>query len=152
MDNLINFLKLRQIKILFISLIIESFIIFIIPTNQFIKFYDSILSSYSIMLSVSASLFGFLITFLSILLMFPEEGRVKLLKKDELYIYVFYCLLFSILTQLLLFIFCVLGTLFGIILPYQNKLYIIIIIFSISTIFLDLWILKNMIDVLQIKD
>ena len=81
MDNLINFLKLRQIKILFISLIIESFIIFIIPTNQFIKFYDSILSSYSIMLSVSASLFGFLITFLSILLMFPEEGRVKLLKK-----------------------------------------------------------------------
>lgn len=84
--------------------------------------------------------------------MFPEEGRVKLLKKDELYIYVFYCLLFSILTQLLLFIFCVLGTLFGIILPYQNKLYIIIIIFSISTIFLDLWILKNMIDVSQIKD
>lgn len=152
MNNLVNFLNLKQIKRLFWLFIIVSVIVFMIPNKQFIKFYDSILSSYSIMLSVSASLFGFLITFLSIMLMFPDEGRVKLLKKDDLYVYLFYCLLFSILIQLLLFIICICGTLFGIIIPYQNKIYIIIIIFSILTMFLDLWILKNMIDVSQIKD
>lgn len=99
-------------------------------------------------LSVSSALFGFLITTLSILLVFPDEGRIKILKKHESYGDVFTIFLLSICFQIIVFLISLFGNLYNIQNFNFNLIFSWALLVSLLLIILDLWIIKNMIKIL----
>lgn len=140
-----NFFKTMEVKIIFIISIIGVYGLInfnLIPTHI----------DYSIYLSISASLFGFLITTLSILLIFPDEGRIKLLKEHESYNMLFNIFLFAIFLEIILFLISLIGNLYCIV-NYEFKIiFIWILLISILFIIFCIWIIKKLIDTLLNKE
>ena len=138
---MINFFNIKQVKLIFsISLIC------IIGFWYFKWVPVSI--EYATYLSISASLFGFLITTLSILLVFPNEGRISILKKHESYKDLFSIFIFSIISQFLLFSISLYGNLYDI-QDYKLKIiFLWVLLISLMFIVLIIWIIKKMIETL----
>ena len=140
---MIDLFKIKEIQ--FIAII--SLIIFIIILFYFDKI-SNITICYETFLSISASLFGFLITTLSILIVFPDKGRMKILNKHNLYRYLFDIVIVSIILQFIIFIFSLIGNLFSFKNIWISFLFIILIVMSLEFLLLDIWalsyfILKN---------
>lgn len=139
-----KFFKLSEIRItLIISIILCIILIYLnkIPSKL----------DYDIFLSISSTLFGFLITSLSILLVFPNEGRIKLLKRHNNYESVYQTFLISIIFLILLFILSLVGNFYGDF-YIQRIVFLFFLILVLLFLILDLWILKRMINLLFIND
>lgn len=128
--------------------LILSFIISIV-LFKLIGYYDTssaITSNYSSFLPLSAAFIGFLITAFTIILAFPEEGRIKNLKEFEMYPELFYFFIIAINSQILVFIVAFIGLLFN----CTNWLYLFIMVWvlitSICFLILVVWVLKKMTD------
>lgn len=142
---MIKFFKTREVVIIFIVSFIG--ICGLIHYNYIPTCID-----YGIFISISASLFGFLITTLSILLIFPEDGRIIILKEHESYKMLFDIFLFTIFLEILLFLISLIGNLYCIS-NYEFKIiFIWILLISILFIILCLWIIKRLIDTLFNKE
>ena len=102
---------------------------------------------YGTFAGISASLFGFLITALSIMFVFPKKGRMKVLTKHRLYPTLFYGFLLAIIFQIILFAFSLFGIFFNKIWEYQTTLFIIVLSVSIMFLCLSILILKMMLDI-----
>lgn len=133
------FKKKQSIRSLIISIIL---VLILIYFNKIPLELD-----YGIFLSISVSLFGFLITALSILLVFPENGRIGLLKQHKDYELLFMIFLFSIVLQVIIFSLSLIGTLFYDF-YFMRIITLFFLILSLQFIILDLWILKRMINIL----
>ena len=142
---MINFFRIIEVIIIFIASIIG------ICGLIFFNFIPSYID-YSIYISISASLFGFLITTLSILLIFPNEGRIKILKEHESYKMLFNIFLFTIFLEILLFLISLIGNLYCISCYEFKIIFIWILLISILFIILCLWIIKRLIDTLFNKE
>lgn len=142
---MIKFFKTMEVVIIFIVSFIG--IYGLIQYNYIPTCID-----YGIFISISASLFGFLITTLSILLIFPDDGRIIILKEHESYKMLFDIFLFTIFLEILLFLISLIGNLYCI--PnYEFKIiFIWILLISILFIILCLWIIKRLIDTLFNKE
>lgn len=141
---MLKIFKKTEVKIIFCLSFIPVIILFLtskIPQNV----------HYEAFLSVSASLFGFLITVMSILLVFPDNGRIFLLKQHNDYELLFMIFLFSIFLQIIIFIFSLVGMLCNNF-KFLNIIFIFVLNLSILFIILDIWILKRMINILCIKE
>lgn len=139
-DNMFKIFKKKQsIRSLIISIIL---VLILIYFNKIPLELD-----YGIFLSISVSLFGFLITALSILLVFPENGRIGLLKQHKDYELLFMIFLFSIVLQVIIFSLSLIGTLFYDF-YFMRIITLFFLILSLQFIILDLWILKRMINIL----
>ena len=103
---------------------------------------------YTTFLSVSASLVGFLITTLSILLVFPNGGRMSILKKHKSYKQLFNIFILAISFQIILFIISLIGNLYCVLNHTFKILFLWILLLSIMLLILCLWIIKKMIDTL----
>lgn len=143
---MIDLFKIKEIQ--FIAII--SLIIFIIILFYFDKI-SNITICYETFLSISASLFGFLITTLSILIVFPDKGRMKILNKHNLYRYLFDIVIVSIILQFIIFIFSLIGNLFSFKNIWISFLFIILIVMSLEFLLLDIWIIKKMIETMLNK-
>lgn len=143
---MINLFKIKEIQ--FIAII--SLIIFIIILFYFDKI-SNITICYETFLSISASLFGFLITTLSILIVFPDKGRMKILNNHNLYRYLFDIVIVSIILQFIIFIFSLIGNLFSFKNIWISFLFIILIVMSLEFLLLDIWIIKKMIETMLNK-
>ena len=88
---------------------------------------------------------------MSILLVFPENGKIGLLKEHKDYESLFMIFLFSIVLQMLLFILSLIG-IFCSDFYYLRIFTLFILILAILFIVLDLWILKRMINILFIEN
>lgn len=108
--------------------------------------FSAVWDNYGTYTSLSAAFVGFLITAFTILFAFPEEGKIKDLKNHRLYPHIFYLFIISIIAQVILFSFSLLGLLFQL----ESILYAIIVLItmveSIMLLVLILWILKRMLD------
>lgn len=133
------FKKKQSIRSLIISIIL---VLILIYFNKIPLELD-----YGIFLSISVSLFGFLITALSILLVFPENGKIGLLKQHKDYELLFMIFLFSIVLQVIIFSLSLIGTLFYDF-YFMRIITLFFLILSLQFIILDLWILKRMINIL----
>ncbi len=141
---MLKIFKKTEVRIIFVLSFIPIIILFFtnkVPQNI----------HYETFLSVSASLFGFLITVMSILLVFPDNGRIYLLKQHNDYELLFMIFLFSIVLQILIFIFSLIGMLCYDF-KFLNIIFIFVLSLSILFTFLDIWILKRMINILCIKE
>lgn len=142
MGKLAETIKVKEVYRGLIVSIIIGFILGIILKNFDMNDF------YGTFAGVSASLFGFLVTALSIILVFPKKGRMKVLEKHRLYPTLFYGFILAIFSQILLFIFSLFGIFFSKIWEYQTTLFIIVLSVSILFLLLCIWILKMMLDVL----
>lgn len=143
---MIDLFKIKEIQFI----VIMSLIIFIIILFYFDKI-SNITICYETFLSISASLFGFLITTLSILIVFPDKGRMKILNKHNLYRYLFDIVIVSIILQFIIFIFSLIGNLFSFKNIWISFLFIILIVMSLEFLLLDIWIIKKMIETMLNK-
>lgn len=138
---MINFFKIGEVKLIF-------FISFIFIIGLLYFNFIPVSIDYSIYLSVSASLFGFLITTLSILLIFPNDGKIGILKKHKSYKNVFSIFIFSIFLQIILFSISLFGNLYNLQDYNLNVVFLWILIISLMIIILIVWIIKKMIETL----
>ena len=138
---MISFFNIKQVKLIgFISLICIICLIYfnLIPVSI----------EYTTFLSVSASLFGFLITTLSILLVFPNEGRIAILKKHKSFNNLYNIFIFSIFLQIILFSISLFGNLYNFQDYKLNVVFIWFLLISLMFIVLIVWIIKKMIETL----
>lgn len=135
---------LTEVIVALISSFIVSCGLFYLIINQ--NTISVISTNYSSFLPLSAAFIGFLITAFTIILAFPEEGRIKNLKQFEMYPELFYFFIISISSQVLVFIVAFIGLLF----QFTDWLYLFIMIWalitSISFLILVVWVLKKMTD------
>lgn len=92
--------------------------------------------------SVCVTLLGFLITSLVILLTFPENHRIRFIKKHPTYSKIYYQFLFTIVLLLILAITSFIVSL----LPVLITLVILLLVWSTISLVRCVWILKKMID------
>lgn len=137
-------LKLNEVIIPIISGFIISIGLFYL-INQYANI-SSIFDNYPAFLSLSAAFIGFLVTAFTILIAFPEQGRIKDLKKFNLYPQLYYFFIISILSQVLVLIVALIGLLFKITGPAYSFLMIFVIILSVMFLILVIWVLKRMTD------
>lgn len=95
-----------------------------------------------VLTSISVTLLGFLITSLVILLTFPENHRIRLIKKHPTYPKIYHYFLFTIMLYLALVIASFLISLF----PTLFSLVLILLVWSTISLIRCIWILKRMID------
>ncbi len=141
---MINTIKISEIKWIIIVTLSLTFVIYILSYY----FNINIEIDYRAYLGIIASLIGFLFTAISIIIVFPEKGKITKLEKHKLYpvlLKIFLLTLFSLMILLCLLIF---GDLFGEYFYFQKMLFIFLLILSLFLIFCDLWIFKRMIDLL----
>lgn len=139
-----NVLRVKEVKIDIILATVLSIISFIYL--WYAERLYTIFDNYGIFLSISATLMGFLITSFTILIAFPENNKIKTLKKHETYPSIYRAFLLSIKAQILLFVTSLLGLLSG----FSQPIYCFIIVWALvlSIIFVRraVWILKKLID------
>lgn len=138
---MISFFNIKQVKLIgFISLICILCLMYfnLIPVSIEFTTY----------LSVSASLFGFLITTLSILLVFPNEGRIVILKKHKSFNNLYNIFIISIFLQIILFSISLFGNLYNFQDYKLNVVFIWFLLISLMFIVLIVWIIKKMIETL----
>lgn len=137
-------LKLKEVIIAIILSFLVSTVLLII--SSYYEKVSGIYSNYSTFVSFSASFIGFLITAFTIMVAFPEEGKIAILKKSEGYPELFYLFIVSIISQVIVFIVSFTGLLFNLTDLIFSWLMITTIILSISFLILIVWILKKMLD------
>jgi len=99
--------------------------------------------------SVSVTLLGFLITSMVILLTFPENHRIKFIKKHPTYLKIYYYFLFTITLFLALAVTSFILSLLPILFPLTT----LFLVWSTISLIRCIWILKKMIDLyFQQKD
>jgi len=91
---------------------------------------------------------GFLITSLTILLVFPENNRIRFIKNNPTYKYIFHAFILSIILFVSM---SILGFILKILMPFRWPYFllplIVIFIWSIASLFRCILILKKMIDI-----
>lgn len=142
-----KFRKTFQIQEVWIALsvgiIISAFLTyFVYEYNAFPVIWDN----YGSFTSFSAAFIGFLITAFTILFAFPEEGKIRNLKKHKLYPHIFYLFIISIICQCILFVLSLIGLLFNIRIEIYGVLVLTVIVEAITLLILIIWILKRMLD------
>lgn len=138
---MIDFFHIKEVKLIF-------FISFIFIIGFWIFNLIPVSIEYTTYLSVSASLFGFLITTLSILLVFPNEGRIGVLKKHKSFKNLFNIFIFSIFLQIILFSISLFGNLYNIVDYKLRIIFMWFLLISLMFIVLIVWIIKKMIETL----
>lgn len=141
---MIKTFKIPEIKYILIFTIILTILVQI--SSVYYNFNIGI--DYGLYLGVISSLIGFLFTALSILIVFPEKGKIVKLEKHELYPFLSKIFLLTIFSLLLLLIDLIIGNLWGEHIYFQKVIFLFLLIFSMMLILLDLWIFKRMIDLL----
>lgn len=140
MGTLIDTIKVKEVWIgLLISISVGIVLGYILKDFNMGLYYGTFAS-------ISASLFGFLITALSIMFVFPKKGRMKVLMKHRLYPTLFYGFVLAIIFQIFLFMFSLFGIFFDKVVIYQNIIYVTILSISLFFLFICIWILKMLID------
>ncbi|ASJ11262.1 hypothetical protein A3L12_08125 [Thermococcus sp. P6] len=95
-----------------------------------------------VLTSVSVTLLGFLITSLVILLTFPENHRIKFIKKHPTYPKIYDYFLFTIILLLILAI----ASLVVSLVPQLSALVVLLLVWSLISLLRCVWILKKMIE------
>jgi len=110
--------------------------------------FSNILNSLDVIISISITMAGFLITSLTILFVFPENYKIKFLKLHPTYKYVFSAFIISIILFIILALF---SFVFRILIPYTPtfliSFLIILFIWAMFSLFRCLWLLGKLIDV-----
>lgn len=140
---MIETLKTKEMKIICILPVIIVLMLFYSGVDFKIN--------YGNYLGVIVSLMGSLFTALSILIVFPKEGKIQQLIKHPSYHKLLKTYLITIFALTVLFIVSIIGDIYGEVHYFQKILFIILLIFTILMIFLNFWILKKMIDLLYKK-
>ena len=134
--------KIREVKTNLILSLVLAFALwyFMLGSNKF----DIIFKNYGDFASLSATLLGFIITSYTILITFPENNKIKFMKKHEIYPMLFSMFLLTI--YLLLFLFIL--SLFGLLVEFSNPIYIFLVLYvlvlSILCFITTIWILKEL--------
>lgn len=114
--------------------------------------FHNIYENLEVIITISVTMTGFLITSLTILLVFPENNRIKFIKKHTGFIYIFYAFILSIMLFITV---SILSFALKILISFKSYffLYLLIIIFSwaIVSLFRCIWLLKKMIDILFLE-
>jgi len=114
--------------------------------------FHNIYENLEVIITISVTMTGFLITSLTILLVFPENNRIKFIKKHTGFIYIFYAFILSIILFITV---SILSFALKILISFKSYffLYLLIIIFSwaIVSLFRCIWLLKKMIDILFLE-
>ena len=145
-----NIFKVKELKNDFIISTIVSIIFFIIIYYFNLHFiFHNIYDSLEVIITISITITGFLITSLTILLVFPENSRIKFIKKHKGYKYIFYAFILSIILFVTV---SILSFILKILVFFRTYyfLYLLITIFiwAIVSLFRCIWLLKKMIDIL----
>jgi len=148
-EIMIAIFKIKEFKNDFIcSIALGLFSIAIVYFFKLNFIFSNILNSLGIIISISVTMAGFLITSLTILFVFPENNRIKFIKLHPAYKYVFYAFIVSIILFIIL---AILSFGFKILIPYVPmsliSLLMILFIWAMFSLFRCLWLLKRMIDV-----
>jgi len=143
-----NVFKVKELRNDFIAGLVAGLVF--ITVIYFFKLnfiFDNLLSSLEPILTISVTLSGFLITSLTILLVFPENTRIKFLKSHPTYKDIFHAFILSIVLFMSV---AILTFSFKILIPYTPyillALLLIIFIWAIISLFRCIWLLKKMID------
>jgi len=148
-ETMINIFKIKELKNDFVvSVILGSLLIAIIYFFNLNFIFHNMLDSLGDILTISVTLAGFLITSMTILFVFPKNNRVKFIKLHPTYKYVFHAFIVSIVLFVIL---AVLSFIFKILIPHVPSfllsMLIILFIWSMSSLFRCIWLLKKLIDV-----
>jgi len=144
-----NIFKVKELKDDFIMSIIISIVFFVITYYFNLHFiFHNMYDSLEIIITISITITGFLITSLTILLVFPENNRIKFIKKHKGYKYIFYGFILSIILFITVTILSIILKILFFRSYYFLYLLITIFIWAIVSLFRCIWLLKNMIDIL----
>jgi len=131
--------ELRIEALISIALLII-LIFYLIYTNNL----KAIHGDYWDYISLSATLLGFLITAYAILVTFPENHKIRALKANTKYIYIFDIFLFPVYPLLALLVFSLIGSF----LKINNVVYDVILVFtliwSVVGVITTIWVLKEL--------
>ena len=141
--------KVKEIKNDFIiSVILSMIFLFIIYYFNLNFIFYNIYDNLGVIITIGITMTGFLITSLTILLIFPENNRIRFIKKHSTYKHIFYTFILSIM---LFVIMSILGFILKVLMPFRSSYFlpplIFIFIWSIMTLFRCIWLLKRMIDI-----
>jgi len=146
---IINQLRIKEIqKCLAVTVVIFLTTIGIIYYSQDLTISDTC-RDYGTYLSVSSTLLGFLITTLAIILTFPENRKIKELKKRDLYLEIYNTFLICLFSLVLFFVLSLIGFIGNIDNCWFCSAVLFALILSIIFIFLIVWILMRHIGVYQ---
>jgi hypothetical protein len=147
MGKFIKSLKVYEVGIPIIILIIVFSILGVLFFENF-----PLNKHYNVIASISGSLVGFLITSLSLIYVFPNEGRIIRLKKLEIYQKILFAFVFGIIFQLILFFISLIGMFFGTLIHFQNTIFLVVFIVSMYFLLFEIWVLKRLIDLTFVKE
>jgi len=146
---MINIFRVKELKYDFIlSVIIGALSLIIIYCFGLYFIFKNLSQTLEEILTVSVTLAGFLITSLTILFVFPENARIKFIKKHSTYKYIFDAFMLSIILFILIAVLCFV---FKIVTPdvpsYLLSVLIILLTWAMVSLFRCLWLLKRLIEV-----
>lgn len=142
--------KIRELRNDFITSVATVVLLFFVDAF-FINLnfiFDNIYNSFEAIMSIGATMTGFLITALTILLVFPENSRIRFLKTHPTFTHIFdaYILAISLFVSMFVMSFF-LEILAPFRLPYLGYLLVFVIVWSIVSLFRCVWLLRRVIDV-----
>jgi len=144
-----NIFHVKELKYDFIlSVIIGTLSLSIIYYFRLHFIFNNLSQTLEEILTVSVTLAGFLITSLTILFVFPENARIKFIKKHSTYKYIFDAFMISIILFILTAILCFVFTILTPDVPsYLLSVLIVLLIWALVSLFRCLWLLKRLIGV-----
>lgn len=105
-----------------------------------------IASNYGTFISLSSTLLGFLITAYTILIAFPENYKISILRQHRLYPILYEVFHFTAMLLLAFLITSIIGLVLGVSNIIYSYFLIFILIFSLFLVFRVIWILKQVTD------
>jgi hypothetical protein len=105
-----------------------------------------IADNYGTFISLSATLLGFLITAYTILIAFPENYKIAILRQHKLYPILYEVFHFTAMLLLAFLITSIIGLVLGVSSIIFSYFMILILIFSLFLVFRVMWILKQVTD------
>lgn len=134
--------KVREVQRDFvIGIVISILTVYYIWITESIQL---VYNNYGACVSLSATLLGFLITSFTILLAFPINYKIQLLKEHAMYPMLFGVFLLSIYTLIVLFILSIAGSLLHIINFWYCGVLVLMLIWSVLCVIRTVWILKKL--------
>lgn len=120
------------------------FLIALISYLAYTNKLETIHGDYWDYISLSATLLGFLITAYAILVTFPENHKIRALKSNKKYVYIFDVFLFPVYPLLALLILSLVGSF----LKINNEIYDTVLVFaliwSVVGVIETIWVLKEL--------
>jgi hypothetical protein len=122
------------------AIFLIALILYLIYLNKL----ETIHGDYWDYISLSATLLGFLITAYAILVTFPENHKIRALKANKKYVYIFDVFLFPVYPLLALLILSLVGSFLKINNQIYDTILVFMLIWSVVGVIETTWVLKEL--------